>query len=290
MGRYTILLAFVCAALTTACHEPQASNDTGADAVEELNAVFESEQVYSVRRLAVDDIADFLSRHPEFRTDSLDIMAFYHRRDLQYAWFVNDSLSQSASGFLALFSSADTAFREVAYLRDRLSDLISGSQQISGNEAKCDSCRLQLELNLTAQFFHYAAKKYSGLASKDPRDLDWFIPRRKKDYARLLDSLVAGSIDLSPLEPLHPQYSRLKAHLERFHEMAQDTNWSTLSLGEIRKLEPENVHPIIPEIRRRLELLGDLDSIQPHSSKRRTFRHDPGEGREAFPDQARTTS
>ena len=261
MGRYTPLVAFVCAALTTACHESRVSNGTGSDTVEELNAVFESEQVYSVRRLAVDDIAEFLYKHPEFRTDSLDIMAFYHRRDMQYAWFVNDSLSQSASGFLALFSSADTAFREVAYLRDRLSDLISGSQQTQGSEAKCDSCRLQLELNLTAQFFHSAAKKYSGLASTDPRDLDWFIPRRKKDYARLLDSLVAGSIDLSPLEPLHPQYARLKAHLERYHQLAQDTAWSTLSLGELRKLEPGNVHPILPEIRRRLQLLGDLDSI-----------------------------
>jgi murein L,D-transpeptidase YcbB/YkuD len=255
---YFSLLAVV---LFTACSSPAPDPATNTNAVQELNAVFESEQAYTVRKLHMDDLARFLDQHPEFKADSAEIVAFYQRRDQQYAWFVNDSLSQSASGFLTLFSSADTAFREVAYLRDRLSDLISGSQQMIGSEAKCDSCRLQLELNLTAQFFHYAAKKYSGLASMDPRDLDWFIPRRKKDYSRLLDSLVAGSIDLSALEPLHPQYARLKAHLERYHQLAQDTAWSALSLGELRKLEPGNTHAIIPELRRRLQLLGDLDSV-----------------------------
>lgn len=259
--RHLLSLAFGGTLLLSACSEQAPPSPTAEAKVAELNAVFESPQAYSVRRLTPEDITRFLAEHPEFKSDSADIAGFYARRDHQYAWFVRDSLSQSASSFLALFSSADTAFREVAELRDRLSSLLASSLPPDSMSVACDSCRLQMELNLTAQFFHYAAKKYAGLA-RDPKALDWYIPRRKKDFNRLLDSLVAGRMDLQLLEPVHPQYARLKSWLKRYHDLEGDTAWTALSLGDVRKIEPGGDHPILPEVRRRLLLLGDLDSTR----------------------------
>ena len=222
-----------------------------------VDSVFETRAVYSVRTLDPLFIVRFLADHPEYQRDSSGITAFYARRGHQFAWFVNDTLSQGAAAFRYLVAEPDTAYRELAYIRAKLDDLMN---QGRGREAGlCDSCMLRLELAFTAEFFRYAEKKYGGAVDKDPRELDWFIPRRKKNYDRLLDSLVAGRMDLSPVEPLHPQYKLLKAQLKRYHDL-EDLPWPQLSLGDRRKIEPGEAVDWMPDLRQRLMLLGDFRS------------------------------
>ncbi|MCB0769968.1 MAG: L,D-transpeptidase family protein [Flavobacteriales bacterium] len=256
MTRYTLLVPVI-AALAESCSTPQPP-PTVEERTQEITEVFESPVDYTLRTLDSTRILGFLEANPEFRSDSAGIMDFYRRRHFQYAWFVRDSVSQSAVGFLSLATSADTAFGEMAALRDRIQLLLEGTQSEGHNVALCDSCQQHLELNLTAQFFHFADKKYGGLIGKDLRELDWFIPRRKKDYARLIDSLTAGHMDLSLVEPLHPQYAKLKANLKRYHDLDTVVDWSPLSLGDRRKLEPGDKAPVVADIRQRLMVLGDL--------------------------------
>ncbi|MEO8590840.1 MAG: L,D-transpeptidase family protein, partial [Flavobacteriales bacterium] len=242
-----------------ACDAPPVPKPDLAEQAQDITQVFETPQAYSVRMLDSTDIERFLGEHPEYLVDSTDIRDFYHRRRYQFAWFVNDSLSQAASGFFSLVNSADTAYREVASVRDRLSDLLMTSHLSRQDSLTCDSCQLQLELALTAQFFRFADKKYGGIVAGDLRELDWFIPRRKKNYAQLLDSIAAGHMDLSPVEPLHPQYAMLKAQLKHYHDL--DTlAWEPIELGELKKLVPGDSAALVPEIRQRLMLLGDLVS------------------------------
>ncbi|MBK9177114.1 MAG: L,D-transpeptidase family protein [Flavobacteriales bacterium] len=242
-------------ALFASCSIPIEKPDI-AEQAQAIEAVFETPAMYTVRSMDRASVARFLSAHPEYRVDSTGIAAFYARRNYQYAWFVNDSLSQSAAAFFNLVNSADTAFREVAFVRDRLSQLMMADQLPHADTLICDSCMQRLELSLTAQFFHYADKKYSGTVSKDLRELDWFIPRRKKNYDQLLDSLVAGRMDLSPVEPLHPQYPLLKAKLKDYHEL-ESAPWPSLDLGDRRKIEPGDKADWLPAMRERLILLGD---------------------------------
>lgn len=237
-----------------------------AEQAKEIEQVFETEQAYSVRTLDSLDIERFLEAHPDSRTDSSNIRGFYQRRHFQYAWFVNDSLSQAAAGFFSLVNGADTAFRDVASVRDRLAALMTAPDS-GAAVAHCDSCQLQLELALTAQFFRFADKRYGGVIGRDLRELDWFIPRRKKNYDQLLDSLAAGHMDLSPIEPVHPQYALLKAQLRHYHELGARVAWSEFSLGTKKKLAPGDSTAWVPDLRQRLVLLGDLapsgDSIMP---------------------------
>ncbi|MEZ4807729.1 MAG: L,D-transpeptidase family protein [Flavobacteriales bacterium] len=257
------------ALLLHGCAEPPPP-PTLAEEAQKITEVFETPVVYSVRTLDSSSIHAFLEQHPEYRIDSAGIIDFYTRRGMQYAWFVNDSLSQSAEGFVALVNSADTAYREVAELRDRLKDLLNGTRQGGQRMLLCDTCQLDLELALTAQFFRFADKRYGGVVGKDLRELDWFIPRTKKDYAQLIDSLAAGNMDLSPMEPVHPQYAALKAQLKRFYELDTLSSWPSLSLGDLKKLVPGDSAAVVPEVRQRLMLLGDLvsdgDSIVLHST------------------------
>ena len=104
--RALLLLAVLC----TACEQPPAPAPTLAEEAREISAVFESPQVYTVRTLDSSDIGRFLRVHPEYAVDSIVIHAFYKRRHHQFAWFVNDSLSQSAVAFATLVHSADTTY------------------------------------------------------------------------------------------------------------------------------------------------------------------------------------
>lgn len=239
-----------------ACVSPIAKPDLAqqAQAIEE---VFETPAAYSVRTLDDDAIARFISAHPEYKADSASIAGFYQRRGRQFAWFVNDSLSQSAAAFYNLVNSADTAFPEVAFIRDRMDQLMLAHQLPATDTLICDECMERLELGLTAQFFRFADKKYGGTVGRDLRELEWFIPRRKKNFDQLIDSLAAGRMDLSPVEPLHPQYALLKAQLKRYHDL-QARQWPELSLGDRRKLEPGDEADWIPDLRQRLMLLGDF--------------------------------
>ncbi|MBK7944385.1 MAG: L,D-transpeptidase family protein [Flavobacteriales bacterium] len=245
-------------AMLASCASPIAKPNL-AERAQAIEEVFETPDAYSVRTLDANAIARFIAQHPEYRQDSAGIVGFYQRRAHQYAWFVNDSLSQSAAAFYNLVNSADTAFREVAFIRDKLDQLMMADQLPRADTLICDECMERLELGLTAQFFRFADKKYGGTVGKDLRELDWFIPRRKKNYDQLLDSLVAGRMDLSPVEPLHQQYALLKSQLKRYRDL-ESAQWPLLSLGDRKKIEPGDKADWIPDLRQRLMLLGDFIS------------------------------
>lgn len=247
--------------LAQACTTPPDHKDlTLAEQSLVIAEVFETPAPYSVRTLDSAEIAAFFDLHPEYRVDSAEIMAFYTRREMQFAWIVSDSLSASADAFIALVNTADTTLPKATELNHRLMDLYYQGFAEGRRIALCDSCATELELRLTAQFFRFADKKYGGYLKRDLRELDWFIPRRRKDPSRLLDSLAKGVIDLSAYEPVHAQYRLLKERLQRYHALAE-APWPELSLPQaLRKLEPGDSAVVVAAIRERLALIGDLDS------------------------------
>jgi hypothetical protein len=251
------LLSFV----WTACTAPTAPVAPNvADEAAVIDSVFQTREAYSKRYLDSSTVARFLSREEAAPGDPADIAGFYARRNYQYAWVINGGLSQSALAFLDLSRGADTIFPSIRALRER-ADALLGSHHAAGTDSlTCDSCLRDVELGLTALFFRLADQRYSGVVGRDLRELEWFIPRRKKDPSRLIDSLAAGHMDLSPWEPVHPQYTRLKEHLRQFHLLDSLAEWPHLDLGETRKLEAGTSHPLVADIRHRLMLLGDLNN------------------------------
>jgi L,D-transpeptidase YcbB len=260
LGVYRPVLLLYTAALVACTDQGRTpAAPTEAEQAAEIGSLFETKERYSLRLLTAAELEAFLGEGSSYKQDSAGIRAFYERRKLQYAWFVNDSLSQSALSFLDLVNGADTAFVAVRELRDEVLGLMNTTHPDS--LAQCERCRSELELNLTGLFFRLADKKYSGVVAKDLRELDWFIPRRKKDLSLLIDSLAAGRMDLSPYEPVHPQYRLLKDQLRQYHLLDSISAWYPLDLGEVRKLEPGQTHPIVPDLRQRLMVLGDLQPM-----------------------------
>lgn len=205
-----------------------------------MTAVFETPEPYSARTVDSTDLTHFFAQHPEYAADSARMAQFYARRDMQFAWIVRDSLTTSADAFIAL----------------------AGIQGFGVDERRpgCDSCAIRSELELTARFFQFADRNYGGNFTQDLRDLDWFIPRAKRDIGQLMDSLAAGTMDLSSVEPLHPQYRLLRTALQRLSPMS-DAPWPALSLPTAKRvLEVGDSAQVVADIRSRLEQLGDLST------------------------------
>ncbi len=223
-------------AMFAACATPTQRAERAARAAEIAQA-FETAEPYSPRHLDTMALATFLAARPTYRPDSSAIAAFYQRRAQQFAWFIGDSLTTHAD-----------AFRSLAGLSDSIEPR---------PDARCDSCLATKELYLTAEFFRFAARDYGGHFSRDLRELEWFIPRTKRDIGRLLDSLASRTADLSAFEPLHPQYQKLRAALTSLRVL-EGTPWPALALpAGRRRIQPGDSAEILTAIRARLTLLGD---------------------------------
>src|SRR5204863_264601 len=104
---------------------------------------------------------------------SLNGMARAREMIIHGADYVSDS-------FIAFATGADTtapvkgAFP--AHLTGLYEQLATGDTTL-----KCEGCTTDLELHLTAEFFRFAARNYSGYTQGDLRELNWFIPRTKKN-------------------------------------------------------------------------------------------------------------
>lgn len=209
-------------------------------AVEEARTiaqVFETSEPWSPRTLQPGDLPAFLAGHPQYAADAAELEAFYARRGGQYAWLVAAALSANAEAFTALAGR--------------------GAGPIDSLDFACATCVRDAELELSAEFLRFARRDYGGYFARDPRELGWFIPRAKKDYARLLDSLAAGTMDVAAYVPVHPMYEPLRARLAPLQRLS-DAPWPVLALPRgVRKLDAGDSASLVPAIRARLRLLGD---------------------------------
>ena len=241
---------------------PSEQPPTLAEEALHLAEVFETGERYSRRIMDASELTAFFARYPDYHADSAQVRAFYDRRAMQFAWFVDDSLSTGAEAFVALSGVADSMAPGAGLLGPHLRSLLGGTQEAAWPVALSDSAATHLELHLTAEFFRFAARQYGGHFTRDLRELGWFIPRSKKDFSRLADSLAAGTMNLAAYEPLHPQYRRLKAELPRYHDLATMA-WPALALPPLPArrlgLAAGDSAAVIAEIRRRLHALGDLE-------------------------------
>jgi murein L,D-transpeptidase YcbB/YkuD len=113
----------------------------------------------------------------------------------------------------------------------------------------------KLELLLTTAFFNYSEKAYTGNV-KDPLGLEWFIPRKKKNYQALLDTLVSAKGQ--PIrEPVNRYYTLLKDQLRQYRAIEKRGGWD--SIGILRKvILLGDSNALLTKVKRTLSLTGDF--------------------------------
>ncbi|MBS1936297.1 MAG: L,D-transpeptidase family protein [Bacteroidetes bacterium] len=248
--RYSIpAVAAMAGLLWAACASKEQPKRTPAQEAERIAAAFETPKPYTHHKLDSLDLERFLAANPQYRQDSSQIRSFYASRGYQYAWFAADTLAPTAEAMLNLLEPTG-ALQQLHTWRALV-------ERAQADTMLADSARLNVELGLTGLFFQAASNEFGGYVKGDLHDLGWYIPRAKKNYAMLLDSMVAGKTDLSPIEPVHPQYHLLKVFLQRYYQVEAEGPWPVIALPK-GKLAMGDTLAALQAIGHRLFLLGDL--------------------------------
>jgi L,D-transpeptidase YcbB len=183
-----------------------------------------------------------------------EVTIFYEERNFQCAWINSTGLTQAANNFYEQLQNYKDDFQDSRFLNVQLDSLIENIQdnekQFLGETKNVE----KLELLLTTTFFKYAKKVYGGI-TQESKNLRWYIPRNKKDYQALLDSLVSNNENLE--EPVNRYYSSLKEKLKQYRAIEKKGEFSS-KITFKETLSFSDIDSCISEVKLHLFTTGDL--------------------------------
>lgn len=174
-----------------------------------------SKQNFTDAVLTDEAITSFLNSISESDSIKKQVIQFYVSRQYQFAWLNKEGINSGAAVFYSQLQNYINDFADSSLRNIKLDTLLEALELDAQAFLLDDKKRQQLELLLTTTFFKYAQKAYGGTA-KNVTDLEWFIPRKKKNYSALLDSLVSLSAGDKLKEPVNEYYLRLKEKLQQY--------------------------------------------------------------------------
>ncbi len=164
-------------------------------------------------------IVRFLQTYVHFDAFRKDIFRFYINRNYAMAWFDSTGMIEQA-GLLynrIVNMKEDGLPLDIPYM-DEYVVLMSSADE---------SNKVFTELMQTAQYLHFAQKLISGISEVDSKSLEWNIPRKKIDHAKLLQQLLEGDTS-SEVRQFFPQYYLLKKKLAEYHQIENDGGWDSI--------------------------------------------------------------
>jgi L,D-transpeptidase YcbB len=201
-------------------------------------------------------INSFFKTNPENENIVKEVNLFYKNRNFQYAWFNKNGMTQAVLNFQNQLQNYSNDFDDKTFNNAQLDTLIT-MIKTNPNATEIDkNQREKLELILTTTFFKYSEKAYYGI-NKNARKLDWFIPRAKKNFQVLLDSLVLKDENDKTYEPVNLYYSKLKEKLRLYRDIQKNGGFPIIKSDQEFLTKTESDSSIL-QVKKRLVLSGDL--------------------------------
>jgi murein L,D-transpeptidase YcbB/YkuD len=186
---------------------------------------------------------------------------FYRKRHYAFAWMQSRGLNQQAAHVINLVSidaKIDTAVQELPaplVVSPRLDSLFELLSEKRDDIAPGDADAVEFELLMTSVFFDYAKRNWGGVSDTYLQEAEWYIDRKKLNYASLLDSMLSGKMTR---EPVYRQYNLLKQFLVRYDSLERIEKGT--KIFQVKALKKGENSPDVIVLRRRLFLLGDLSA------------------------------
>lgn len=205
--------------------------------------------------LTIEDaaITSFFKKNPENVTVKNSVLLFYKNRNNTYAWFNQDGMTEAVLNFQNQLQNYSVDFRDNSLYSKELDRLIASKENTEANTKQ----REFTELLLTTSYFKYAQKAFGGI-TKTAHELDWFIPRKKKNYQAMLDSLI-GQDQNEKVHPVNPYYSKLLEKLHSYREIQKKGGFPLIKTNR-KLLTINDQDSCVIALKQRLWLSGDLVS------------------------------
>ena len=232
------------------------NNSKKADKIVSGKSRISSKITYSSLVLKEENLIDYFKSFPEEESIVNEVNLFYKNRNYQFAWFNNDGMTTSISIFQNQLQSYHDNYLDNSFINNKIERLISKIQHDKVNFNNNESRLTELEIVLTTTFFKYSKKVYNGIYG-NPNNLDWYIPKNKKNYQILLDSLVVSNKSDSSWEPSNKYYVALKQKLIFYREIEKKGGFPKIVLTKkvFNKSEKDSC---LLNVKNYLVLSGDL--------------------------------
>src|SRR5688572_21809114 len=177
----------------------------------------------------------------------------YKGLNYQLIWIEGESPARRYHDFAKALGAAESHGLPAALYATPIVTTDKGAK-ISAEQAP------DLDVKTTAVFLRYFAHMTGGRL--DPRALQslWTLKPEKPDLVVALTTAVKNN-DLTGamerLQPQHPEYRELEKALARYRAMATKGGWPSIPANT--KLKPNQQSPVVPTLRQRLAIEGDLD-------------------------------
>ncbi|MGX7668909.1 L,D-transpeptidase family protein [Flavobacterium pedocola] len=203
-------------------------------------------------------ISAYFKANPESEPIKNEVYEFYRNRDFQYAWFNKEGMTQAVPNFYSQLENYSINFKDTSFTNPQLDTLITLIKTDKTSSNRHEKSKERLELLLTTTFFKYSKKVYSGVA-EDLHQLDWFIPRNKKNFQVLLDSLVLSDKSHTAYEPFNQYYLKLKEQLREYRNIQKNGGFPKIETTE-KLLSVTDKDSCLAGVKQLLFLTGDLRS------------------------------
>lgn len=202
-------------------------------------------------------ISNFFQQYPLLKEFDKDLHGFYKNRKFAYAWFDQKGLIEQAGN---LFNRIENISDEGVTVQLLYEDEFHKMMDDDSTEILTDKANPTVELMLTAQYFFYAKKIWTGLGIKGMKESNWDLPRKKLAYDAFLDSLLEEpSSVFMKNEPVFRQYGLLKTFLKQYRSIEETGKWKPIKPDQ-KTYRLNDSSKVVTEIREHLFLLGDLSS------------------------------
>ena len=213
-------------------------------------------------------INPFIRKYPLFNPFLKDIRRFYRSRHFDYAWYDQKGLIEQADNLYnhLLNVHQEGAVPPISY-PDSLANVLENNPGVPDPES---------ELLLTAHYFSYAKTVWGGLPEKETQAMEWFLPRKKLNLPKLLDSLLKEP-DLFGKGYANRQYDLLKNELRKYRILDSLKKFTPL-VAHQKSYKKSDHGSFVLALRSRLFDLGDL----PADSHSPVFDEELMQGVESF--------
>lgn len=194
------------------------------------------------------EIKLFLEQHPEFTQIKKDLTKFYSTRNYSFAWYEKRGFIEQANIlYNRILQLIDHGFKyDAPYLNEYKKIMEDPSGQLM----------TETELMISSQYLFYAKSMLAGIPENDSRSTAWYIPRKKTEYTKLLNTLLDGQTD-EISKAVYPQYYLLLGELKKYSAIEKGMNWQNIKTPK-KSLQIKDSSDIIPLIRKNLFLAGDI--------------------------------
>jgi L,D-transpeptidase YcbB len=219
-----------------------------------LNSQVNSTKIISDLKIDSNVLVQFFKENKISDSIIKEVVKYYKDREYNCSWITSKGLTQAASSFNTQLQNYTLDFEDSVFYNIQLDTLIKkiklNKTQFLSNKKNIEN----LELLLTATFFEYANKVYGGIAQSS-KILKWYIPRNKKNYQGLLDSLLNNETTFQ--EPVNKFYTTLKDKLRQYRDIEKKGGFSKKIIAK-KTLLWNDVDSCMYDVKYHLHNTGDL--------------------------------